>query len=324
MKFLVFLLFFITIIPAMAQHSTGTQDTEGYTTSQVLEQEKVVPLTINQNSILRVEPAPIGQKAVGVNMSFSSKNTLVTIPGSYQLTDKVEVGASIPLVRKKREAALSNEELSETAIGDVSIYGLYSYEHPKFFLKSKLIIKTPTGNGKYIKDGEEKIPTGTGAFDIVIDEFFIYRDTVDRAYRFFGGFVFRFNGDYDYTENYSGVGYTDQYSIDVEYGNSFNLYLGGQYLLPYYTGLWAYGAIRYLSISEGKQKIALNAGAPTESDSNDSMKALDLTLGGKYEVMENIALKLGLTIPVSTSYDEDISDPKKRQLVVDIGMDYIW
>ncbi|MCP4176667.1 MAG: hypothetical protein GY756_02780, partial [bacterium] len=209
-------------------------------------------LSLKQN-ILGIDESSLnseGNMGAGINYIYSDNLKIIQLPLSYSISDEYVAGMTIPYVYKKKKGYFQDEELKNEGSGDVSVYLENIITEEKYRLSSTLTVKIPTGFYKMYDDNVEKLPLGTGSYDLIWGEYLVYKPGIYKDIRLTASFSYRFNRSSSYREEATFNGYTGIYNFENTNGNVLNLTLG----TIYFSGienLLFYGDFSYLNIQRG-------------------------------------------------------------------------
>jgi len=275
---------------------------------------------------MAAEAPPVQKPSVSVEISalLSTHIKVYKIPVSYSITENFKAGLTIPYVQKSLIGRFNKEELSDSGLGDVSIDLEYLTKRERFLLIHSLYIKFPTGNNKQFEGGRERLPLGSGSYDLILSEAAMLKSDRWESIRWIGGLSYRYNGQSDYSELSSISGITDSFQFKNKAGDS----LGGFGGLIYFTpikNLLAYCNISGLYAWASREEYYNNARTLTVNrEMDDSLLTFALLPGIKYKFSKKSAVRLGMIVPVYTKFDPDVTEEKQGEFMVDIGLDYVF
>jgi len=258
---------------------------------------------------------------VGITMIISTHIKVYQLPLSYLVKPNFKIGVTIPYVQKNLKGRFNGEDLTDSGLGDVSANGKYRLgREDKLRSITSFYIKFPTGNQKQFAGGKERLALGTGSYDWIINEALsMKRSTM----RYLFNLSYRFNGKSDYTEESTIGSTTGMFTFENKKGNVVRGYVGAEW-----AALWKlklYGKLAGMFVSAGEEKYNNDTRSiDVDRTMDDALIAWDIIPGVKYQFSNTGSFRLGAIIPASTTYDPDVTDQKTREVIVDIGFDFIW
>lgn len=303
---------------------SSVQEIEGGLTTQLLIEQ--ITTTIPQTFILGAKP----RQSAGANLMYSSHLKAITLPLSYSFRENIDLNLSVPYLKKELSGRYdqTGEELSRSGLGDISLGTTHTQKKDKFYIISNFTLKIPTGDQSSFSNGQEQLPLGTGSFDLIFSSAATIKVEQISGLKLTGSVYLRINGSGNYTEETTFSSITDDFEFKNSAGNSLGISIGGIYKLPW-NKWFAYSNFKYLHVGNSEETVTNNDPSPLSSlsyelDLQDSLSAIDLTLGGQFLVQNDITFRAGIAIPISTSYDTTLSSVNGRDIIIDLGVDYFW
>ncbi|MBI5750136.1 MAG: hypothetical protein HZA00_13540 [Nitrospinae bacterium] len=299
---------------------TSTQSLPGGTTIQTVETQNITgsPTETTTEAIkaIEIEPAPAveieapaketapqeGMAAeappvqkpsvsVGTSALLSTHIKVYKIPVSYSITENFKAGLTVPYVQKSLIGRFNKEELSNSGLGDVSLDLGYITKRERFMLIHSLYIKFPTGNNKQFEGGKERLPLGSGSYDLILSETAILKSDRWESIRWLGGLSYRYNGQSDYSQRASISGVTDSFDFKNKTGDSLSGFGGLIYFTPI-KNLLTYCNISGLYALPGREEYYNNARTvKVNREMDDSLLTFELLPGIKYKFSKNSAVR---------------------------------
>jgi hypothetical protein len=265
-----------------------------------------------------------GINSAGIGVTSSAHLKVYKIPLSYNITEKLKVGAKIPYVIKNMKGRYGGNELRNEGLGDISAHLKYAFSMKNFRLVSTLVLKFPTGNNKEFDDGQECLALGSGSYDWVLSQAFLVKTDRLKTVRFFGGVSYRLNGPGEYSERGIVFGVPGNYTFKSRAGDAFFGFTGIEWISPIQK-LRGYLTVSGIKVWSGEEEYYNDIGIiSVKREKDDSLEAVDVIPGIKYQVSKKSAVRVGVSVPVYTRYDPDVSNEEDRGVSVDFGVDYIF
>ncbi|MBN1613668.1 MAG: transporter [Deltaproteobacteria bacterium] len=300
-----------------SQQSSGGGTTNQTTTAAASNPVIIIPDTFTEPAPLLEPEAPPPSIGAGFGLIaiWSSHVQAYVLPASYKIFPDLKVEASIPYIRKKLKGEYTDEELTASGIGDVSVGLKYRYGNEEILQGvTTVTVKFPTGDYKQFENRTEQLALGSGSYDFSINQ------TLSRIigpFRILANVGYRLNTKNDYVE-------TDIFGRNVEFesrtGNIFNYLLGVQYETPL-KGLLLYlnASGLFQERSHIKETDTADGSIIRDEDKRDRLGTLDLNLGAMLMLTANTGFRLGVFIPLATEFDPDVNDHASREWVTDFG-----
>jgi len=270
--------------------------------------------------------APKPTVAVGIGVQYSTHVKVYKIPLSYSFTRNLKVGVTVPYVQKSLKGRFNNEDLEDSGMGDISTNAKYLLKRETFRLVSTLFIKFPTGNRKQFEDGKERLALGSGSYDGTLSESIIIKSKKFKRIRYMGGFSYRFNGASNYDERATIDNVSDSFHFENKNGNVITGYGGLMWFTPI-NRFMAYGSIAGMRILSTQEKYSdIGGTVSVDQTLDDSLTTFDFIGGVTYIFSKKIksACRVGLAIPIATTYDPGVTDGQTREVLFDFGIDYVF
>jgi hypothetical protein len=323
----------VTLDLGFPEDTTDLQSIPGGATTQIVETEIVTRSTSDAVADLTTEIKEEGAEATGLSrlgasagLSFlwSDHIKVYKLPISFKVWKDFKIGVTFPYVQKTLDAEFSDEELSDSGLGDISSSLKHTWTREKFRLVSTLYVKYPTGNNEQFEDGEERLALGTGSYDFALSESIVVKSNAFKSIRYVGGLSYRYNGGADYSERATISGVDGNFHFEDDRGDVLSGFGGVVWFTPI-NKLMAYVNVAGMYIWSGKEKY-YNDERTIDVDHtlDDSLGAVDIIPGIKYQITKKSAFRLGVVVPVYTAYDPDVDDEESRDFSVDFGIDYVF
>ena len=265
-----------------------------------------------------------GNVGTGIHYTFSDNVRIYNLPLSYSISDRFVTGLTVPWVYKRKKGYFEDDVIENEGLGDISVFIEHILKKEKFRLSSTFTLKMPTGYYKRHENGKETQPLGTGSYDYIVGGALIYKPDLSEKLRFTSSASYRLNGSSSIKEEATYNNITGTYYLKARNGNVFNISFGSIYFSNI-AKLLFYGDLGYMNIQRGSIGYSDASGIVSVSTTRkDSLSVIDLTLGSKYQLSEDSAFRLGITLPAWTAYDKDAGDTENRQIVGDFGFDYVF
>lgn len=325
-RLLFLVLILISLISYASHHEelTSEHEIEGGTSDKIVTKASTENSEDGATDFIQ-EPLETGGTGTSANFLYSDSNKVFTIPISYSPYENLTVSLAIPYVFKEMDGRFGTKDLSAKGLGDISAKAQYYYKYKFIGIDTAAMVKFPTGNMKEFEDQKERLPLGTGSYDYMLNLYLTFIEVPFEKFRFLTGFSYRKNGTGKYTEKATVNTFPGTFKFEYKNGDSLKVVLGSSYF-GLMENLMPYVLVKYLKVEEGHEKIYDDPDkfVNIDRDRHDGLEIVDLKLGTKYKFKENSSYRLGISIPVMTKYDSSLTNTKGREVMFDLGVDYLF
>ncbi len=299
---LVLVLATFTSTMALAQYEDNHND-EDYSTTPLI-QPTMEDFAPSPEPLVDKDGNPVAEGPIGVNGYFemSEQLKIFSLTPSYRFSEKFQMKARLPFVRRTR-TYYAGEETS-SGIGDIGLEGEYThkFDGPSKLLHLQGTIKLPTGdNENVVGDDDVKVPLGTGSLDLMARAQYTQST---KTYGILGSALFRINasGESVFQTIDAGGNVLQTETVNRSNGNEFVISAFGRHVVG--DGIWLNLGASLMMTGNGEEDREFNGGIPSTSELLQKSTLLDLYPGVSYR-FGPITPYLGARIPVSTSYDDE-------------------